>query len=146
MLSSERSGPVDAWNRPRTSPQLEFEDVPDGPIAEPKTELCARLSDRASSTPRSTRDENRDASGTGYLSLCELIENGRGTRPSKHRSLPNTLLPLRPSDTIMKISPLPNPSYIRNLYLFTTKFPNLEPFFGIFELKFLLDSKYNRTR
>ena len=143
MLSSERSGPVDAWNRPRTSPQLEFEDVPDGPIAEPKTELCARLSDRASSTPRSTRDENRDASGTGYLSLCELIENGRGTRPSKHRSLPNTLLPLRPSDTIMKISPLPNPSYIP---LFTTKFPNLQSFFGIFELKFLLDSKYNRTR
>lgn len=143
MLSSERSGPVDAWNRPRTSPQLEFEDVPDGPIAEPNTELCARLSDRASSTPRSTRDENRDASGTGYLSLCELIENGRGTRPSKHRSLPNTLLPLRPSDTIMKISPLPNPSYIP---LFTTKFPNLQSFFGIFELKFLLDSKYNRTR
>lgn len=143
MLSSERSGPVDAWNRPRTSPQLEFEDVPDGPIAEPKTELCARLSDRASSTPRSTRDENRDASGTGYLSLCELIENGRGTRPSKHRSLPNTLLPLRPSDTIMKISPLPNPSYIP---LFTTKFPNLQSFFGIFELKFLLDSKYNRIR
>lgn len=55
MLSSERSGPVDAWNRPRTSPQLEFEDVPDGPIAEPNTELYARLSDRASSTPRHSR-------------------------------------------------------------------------------------------
>lgn len=68
-------------------------------------ELYVRLSDRPL---LATRDENRDASGTGYP-RCELIENGRGTRdPPRNtaRSLPNT--PFR--DTIMKISPLPNPS------------------------------------
>lgn len=29
------------------------------------------------------------------ISLCELIENGRGTRPLKHRSLPTTPSPIR---------------------------------------------------
>lgn len=75
-----------------------------------RTPNCTSVSPTGRRPLLATRDENRDASGTGYP-RCELIENGRGTRdPSRNtaRSLPNTLRPFR--DTIMKISPLPNRS------------------------------------